>query len=79
MWVKKVVVGFINTQTENLQVSSKLPTSVIKTSYIHQSFTDEEIVDRLILIMVNEAVRCLEEEVVGSPKDIDFGMIMGTG
>lgn len=60
-------------------VSSKLPTSVIKTSYIHQSFTDEEIVDRLILIMVNEAVRCLEEEVVGSPKDIDFGMIMGTG
>jgi 3-hydroxyacyl-CoA dehydrogenase/enoyl-CoA hydratase/3-hydroxybutyryl-CoA epimerase len=39
----------------------------------------EEIVDRLILIMINEAVRCLEEEVVSSPKDVDFGMIMGTG
>ena len=60
-------------------VSSKLPTSVIKTSYIHQNFTDEEIVDRLILIMVNEAVRCLQEKVVSSPKDADFGMIMGTG
>ena len=40
---------------------------------------NEEIVDRLILIMINEAVRCLEEEVVTSPKDVDFGMIMGTG
>jgi 3-hydroxyacyl-CoA dehydrogenase/enoyl-CoA hydratase/3-hydroxybutyryl-CoA epimerase len=43
------------------------------------SCTDEEIVDRLVLIMVNEAVRCLEENVVESPKDVDFGMIMGTG
>lgn len=40
---------------------------------------NEEIVDRLILIMVNEAVRCLQEKVVESPKDVDFGMIMGTG
>ena len=40
---------------------------------------NEEIVDRLILIMVNEAVRCLQENVVESPKDVDFGMIMGTG
>ena len=29
--------------------------------------------------MVNEAVRCLQENVVESPKDVDFGMIMGTG
>ena len=29
--------------------------------------------------MVNEAVRCLQEEVVNSPNDVDFGMIMGTG
>ena len=40
---------------------------------------NEEIVDRLILVMINEAVRCLEEKVVASPKDVDFGMIMGTG
>ena len=40
---------------------------------------NEEIVDRLILIMVNEAIRCLQEKVVESPKDVDFGMIMGTG
>ena len=29
--------------------------------------------------MVNEAARCLEEEVVASPEDADYGMILGTG
>jgi 3-hydroxyacyl-CoA dehydrogenase/enoyl-CoA hydratase/3-hydroxybutyryl-CoA epimerase len=35
--------------------------------------------DRLVLIMVNEAARTLEERVVETPDDVDFGMIMGTG
>jgi 3-hydroxyacyl-CoA dehydrogenase/enoyl-CoA hydratase/3-hydroxybutyryl-CoA epimerase len=35
--------------------------------------------DRMVLIMVNEAARVLAEEVVSSPEDVDFGMIMGTG
>jgi 3-hydroxyacyl-CoA dehydrogenase / enoyl-CoA hydratase / 3-hydroxybutyryl-CoA epimerase len=35
--------------------------------------------DRLVLSMVNEAARTLEEKVVESPEDVDFGMIMGTG
>lgn len=34
---------------------------------------------RMVLLMINEASRCLEEEVVQSPADVDFGMIMGTG
>jgi 3-hydroxyacyl-CoA dehydrogenase/enoyl-CoA hydratase/3-hydroxybutyryl-CoA epimerase len=29
--------------------------------------------------MVNEAARCLEEQVVASPEDADYGMILGTG
>ena len=29
--------------------------------------------------MVNEAARCLEEKVVASPEDADYGMILGTG
>ena len=56
-------------------VSGEIPT----TSNINLILTDEQIVDRLVLIMVNEAVRCLQENVVESPKDVDFGMIMGTG
>lgn len=35
--------------------------------------------DRLVLIMINEAAKVLAEGVVESPADVDFGMIMGTG
>ncbi len=35
--------------------------------------------DRMVLIMINEAARVLEERVVETPEDVDFGMIMGTG
>ena len=41
--------------------------------------TAQEIVDRCVLCMVNEAARCLEEKVVEGPADVDLGMIMGTG
>jgi len=34
---------------------------------------------RLVYLMVNEAARCLEEGVVASPEDADYGMILGTG
>lgn len=39
----------------------------------------DQISDRLVFIMVNEAARVLEEGVVTDPSDVDFGMIMGTG
>ena len=33
----------------------------------------------MALLMVNEAARCLEEQIVTEPSDVDFAMIMGTG
>lgn len=39
----------------------------------------EAISRRLIFLMVNEAARCLEEKVVESAEDADYGMILGTG
>lgn len=41
--------------------------------------SSETVRDLLTLVMVDEAARCLEEEVAASPKDVDFAMIMGTG
>jgi 3-hydroxyacyl-CoA dehydrogenase/enoyl-CoA hydratase/3-hydroxybutyryl-CoA epimerase len=41
--------------------------------------TAEELTNRLIFLMVNEAARCVEEKVVDSPEDADYGMILGTG
>jgi 3-hydroxyacyl-CoA dehydrogenase/enoyl-CoA hydratase/carnithine racemase len=40
---------------------------------------DAEIQDRLVLPMINEACRILEEGVVRQPSDVDVGMIYGTG
>lgn len=39
----------------------------------------EEMVERCVLPMINEAARCLDEGVVSSPAEVDLGMIMGTG
>jgi 3-hydroxyacyl-CoA dehydrogenase/enoyl-CoA hydratase/3-hydroxybutyryl-CoA epimerase len=41
--------------------------------------TDVDLAHRLVFLMVNEAARCVEENVVDSPKDADYGMILGTG
>lgn len=41
--------------------------------------SDEEIVERCVLIMINEASRCLDEKIVSSAEEVDLGMIMGTG
>jgi 3-hydroxyacyl-CoA dehydrogenase/enoyl-CoA hydratase/3-hydroxybutyryl-CoA epimerase len=44
-----------------------------------QQFNSEQIIDRCILIMVNEAARCLEEGIINSPAYLDMAMLMGTG
>ena len=38
-----------------------------------------EVVERLVLAMVNEAGRVLEDRIVASSADVDLGMVMGTG
>ena len=39
----------------------------------------DKLIHRLIFLMVNEAARCVEEKIVESPEDADYGMILGTG
>src|SRR5438093_4541717 len=41
--------------------------------------SEEDLARRLVLLMVNEAARCVEEKVVDSPEDADYGMMLGTG
>ncbi len=40
---------------------------------------EDEIRDRLALIMVNEAVWCLAEKIISSPRDGDLGGVLGLG
>ena len=39
----------------------------------------DELQRRMVLVMINESARCLQEKVVDRPDDIDFALIMGTG
>lgn len=45
----------------------------------NQSFSDEEIIARMMIPMVNEVVRCLEEGIVASPAEADIALIYGIG
>ncbi|PCI62207.1 MAG: fatty acid oxidation complex subunit alpha FadB [Gammaproteobacteria bacterium] len=44
-----------------------------------QDFSSEEIITRLMIPLVNEVVRCLEEGVVASAAEADMGLIYGLG
>jgi 3-hydroxyacyl-CoA dehydrogenase / enoyl-CoA hydratase / 3-hydroxybutyryl-CoA epimerase len=43
------------------------------------ALAEAALAQRLMFLMVNEAARCVEENVVQSPEDADYGMILGTG
>ncbi|QGU89329.1 fatty acid oxidation complex subunit alpha FadB [Erwinia sorbitola] len=42
-------------------------------------FSDEEIVARMMIPMINEVVRCLEEGVIASPAEADMALVYGLG
>lgn len=44
-----------------------------------ESVSQEYIQDRLVLAMVNEAMMCLQDEVIGSARDGDVGALLGLG
>jgi 3-hydroxyacyl-CoA dehydrogenase/enoyl-CoA hydratase/3-hydroxybutyryl-CoA epimerase len=44
-----------------------------------ESLAKTDLAQRLMSLMINEAARCIQEKVVESPEDADYGMILGTG
>ena len=75
---KKGGCGFYDYEGERLKVNGILyqSSSIGNTK---KEFTEQEIIDRLMLVMVNEAARCLDEKIVENVGQLDLAMIMGTG
>ncbi len=76
---KKIGKGFYIHQKKkkifNKEIN-ELVTGLKKTS----DKLDRDIIqDRLFFLMINEASRCLEDNVCQRPSDVDVGMIFGTG
>ena len=55
-----------------LKVTQRDPSTPLRSA-------QDDVSLRLMSLMVNEAARCVEENVVASPEDADYGMILGTG
>ena len=43
------------------------------------AISDQDIIDRMMLPMIIEASRCLEDRIVGSPVEVDIGLVYGLG
>lgn len=56
--------------------TDELLSSICKTK---RSFTKEEIIARMMIPMINEVVRCLEEGIIQSPSDADIALVYGLG
>lgn len=80
---KKASKGFYIYKGKEKELNSELLKCVQQTQKKYdignKTCSDDDIVHRCILTMVNEAVKCLEEGVVAQASQLDMAMIMGTG
>ncbi len=75
-------VGFYKYELDKRGKQKKLPdeeaSKIIETVRINSiEITDEEIIDRMMIPMCMETVRCVEEGIVDHPLDADMGLILG--
>jgi len=63
----------------NLEIDSIIKNVREKNNIKKSHLNDTDIIDRCMLIMVNEASRCLSEGVVKNAKYLDMAIIMGAG
>ena len=67
--------GFYDYATRHMCVNQEVLSLQTKTS----SFKSELILNRTMLLMINEASRCLEEGIVDNARYLDMAMVLGTG
>ena len=53
--------------------------ALLKSVCPPHAFSDEEIVARMMIPMINEVVRCLAENIIASPAEADMALVYGLG
>ena len=76
--------GFYRYEMDKRGKPKKLPdpetAGIIAPSVTEQhEFTDEQIIERMMIPMCIETIRCLEEGIVSGPADADMGLVYGIG
>ncbi|MDO4426882.1 MAG: fatty acid oxidation complex subunit alpha FadB [Moraxella sp.] len=65
-------------KAKTLDPAAEAVVASVATAEKH-AFDDNEIVDRMMLALCNETVRCLEDNIVATAAEADMAMIMGIG
>ncbi len=66
-------------RTLNPEIQAAVKTVRDQRRITPRAIGDQEILDRCMLIMVNEAARCITEKVVANAGYLDLAMVLGTG
>jgi len=74
---KKTNLGFYKYEGKK-KISDPAINSYIKIKERVQ-LNNEDLINRMVYPMINEAARCLDEKIASRPQDVDVGMIFGTG
>lgn len=79
LYGKKIGKGFYIYQGKNRKPNPEVKELLDSFSKKNENLSEEEIRDRVFFRMINEAARCLQENVVQNPAYLDMALIMGTG
>ncbi|WP_339891893.1 fatty acid oxidation complex subunit alpha FadB [Neptuniibacter pectenicola] len=60
-------------------VDDEVPALLAAISSEAREFSDEEIIERMMIPLCIETVRCLEDGIVASPAEADMGLVYGIG
>lgn len=61
------------------QVDPSVDEIIAKVVKKNVEVTDEEIVERIMIPMIYECARCLDEKIVNTPTEVDMGLLLGLG
>jgi 3-hydroxyacyl-CoA dehydrogenase/enoyl-CoA hydratase/3-hydroxybutyryl-CoA epimerase len=76
---KKSGSGFYLHKGKNKSPNPKAKAIIKSFAKTNPLLTDDQIIERILLAMIQEASLCLEEKIVSDPKFVDLAMVFGTG